>query len=174
MTSDPRLTVDLKFAEGIVASLLEVPEGTGVILRQLKRYYADTPWSLEKSYYPMRFLEQGATDLRLKTDLPDGVISYLGEKLGIKQVGFRDHIVVRPPNDDEVKFFRLPDNGTVPVMVIFRTGYADATEGPTPFRVTITVYPADRNQFVINSGKVGKLLAEPIDFLESSAYDSLI
>jgi hypothetical protein len=40
--------------------------------------------------------------------------------------------------------------------------------------VTITIYPADRNQFVINSGKVGKVPAEPIDFLESSAYDGSV
>jgi DNA-binding GntR family transcriptional regulator len=92
----------------------------------------------------------------------------------IKQVGLRDQMVVRPPNDDEVRFFQLPDDGSVPVVVIFRTGYADSPEGPTPFRVTITIYPADRNQFVINSGKVGKVPAEPIDFLESSAYDGLV
>jgi GntR family transcriptional regulator len=174
VTADPRLTVELKFAEGIVASLLEVQEGTGVVVRQVKRYFASTPWSLERSYYPMKYLEQGAVDLRLKRDIEDGVIAYLREKLGIKQVGLRDQIVVRPPNDDEAKFFRLPDNGTAPVVVIFRTGYAEAPENPVPFRVTITVYPADRNQFVINSGKVGKVIAEPIDFLESSAYDSLI
>jgi GntR family transcriptional regulator len=174
VTVDPRLTVELKFAEGIVASLLEVPERTGVILRQVKRYFADTPWSLEKSYYPMKYLDQGATDLGLKADIPDGVIAYLREKLGIKQVGFRDQLVVRPPNDDEVKFFRLPDNGTVPVVVIFRTGYSYEPEGPAPFRVTITTYPADRNQFVVNFGKVGKMIAAPIDFLESSSYDSLI
>lgn len=174
VTTDPRLTVDLRFAEGIVASLLDVPEGTGVILRQVKRYFANTPWSLEKSYYPMNYLERGANRLRLKTDLPEGVVAYLWETLGIKQIGLRDHIVVRPPNDDEAKFFRLPDNGTVQVMVIFRTGYAEGPEGPVPFRVTITVYPADRNQLVINSGKVGKVLAEPIAFLRSSAYDSLI
>jgi hypothetical protein len=62
----------------------------------------------------------------------------------------------------------------VPVVVIFRTGYADGPEEPAPFRVTITIYPADRNQFVMNSGKVGKVPAEPIDFLESSAYDGLL
>jgi GntR family transcriptional regulator len=174
VTAGPRLTVELKFAEGIVASLLKVQEGSGVVLRQVKRYFDKTPWLLEKSYYPMKYLERGATDLRLKDDLPDGVIAYLGKKLGIQQIGFRDHIVVRPPNDDEVKFFGLPDNGTVPVVVIFRTGFADDPGGPAPFRVTITVYPSDRNQFVINSGMVGEILAAPIAFLESSAYDSLI
>jgi GntR family transcriptional regulator len=174
VTADPRVNVELKFAEGIVASLLEVSDGTGVIVRQVKRYFSSTPWALEKSYYPMKFLDQGATELRLKTDIPDGAIAYLGKKLGIKQVGLRDQMVVRPPNDDEVRFFQLPDDGSVPVVVIFRTGYADSPEGPTPFRVTITIYPADRNQFVINSGKVGKVPAEPIDFLESSAYDGLV
>jgi GntR family transcriptional regulator len=169
-----RLSVEPKFAVGIVANLLKLPEGTGVILRQVKRYLGDTPWSLEKSYYPMNYLDQGATDLRLRKDIPNGVIAYLGDKLGIKQVGYRDHQIVRPPNDDEAKFFRLPDNGTVPVVVIFRTGFKEADEEPAPFRVTITIYPADRNQFVINFGKVDKAPAKAIDYLESSAYDGLI
>jgi hypothetical protein len=33
--------------------------------------------------------------------------------------------------------------------------------GPFPFRVTFTVLPADRHQFVINSGKVPEELAVP-------------
>ena len=35
-----RLSVEPKFAVGIVANLLKLPEGTGVILRQVKRYWA--------------------------------------------------------------------------------------------------------------------------------------
>ena len=54
-----RLTVEPKFAVGIVASLLELQEETEVILRQVKRYLANTPWSLEKSYYPRSFTDQG-------------------------------------------------------------------------------------------------------------------
>lgn len=167
--ADPLLTVEPRFAEGIVASLLQIPPGTGVILRQQRRYISDRPWSLENSYYPMRYIEQGATLLCSKTDIEQGVVAYLKERLGIQQIGFRDHIVVRAADDDEARYFQLPDDGTVPVVVIFRTGFADNPGGPMPFRLTINTYPADRNQFVINSGEVGDVFAKPIAFLASSA-----
>jgi hypothetical protein len=45
---------------------------------------------------------------------------------------------------------------------LVRTGYRDdAAEGPVPYRVTFSTFPADRNQFVINSGSVPKALAQP-------------
>jgi len=174
--ADPLLTVEPRFAEGIVANLLQVQEGTGVILRQKRRYIKKKPWSLETSYYPMKYIDQGASLLRSKSDIEQGVVAYLKEQLGVKQIGFRDHIVVRAPDDDEVRYFQLPDDGTISVIVIFRTGFADAPMGPTPFRLTINVYPADTNQFVINSGEVGEVFANPIAFMASSAEsdDSLM
>lgn len=171
-SADPLLTVEPRFAVGIVATLLQVKQGTGVILRQKRRYIDNRPWSLETSYYPMKYIDQGAALLRSKSDIEQGVVAYLNEKLGVRQMGFRDHIVVRAPDDDEARYFQLPDDGTVSVIVIFRTGYAESPEGPAPFRLTINVYPADRNQFVINSGEVGEVFARPIAFLATSdEYD---
>jgi GntR family transcriptional regulator len=46
---------------------------------------------------------------------------------------------------------RLPEDGRVVVFEAFRTSF---DESGTPLRVTITVYPADRNQFVVNVGDV--------------------
>jgi GntR family transcriptional regulator len=176
MHADPLLTVEPRFAEGIVASLLQIPEGTGVILRQKKLYLRNKPWSLETSYYQMKYIDQGASLLRSKTDIEQGVVAYLKEQLGVKQVGVRSHIVVRAPDDDEARFFQLPDDGTISVIVVFRIGFADAPGRPTPFRLTINVYAADINQFVINSGEVGEVFANPIAFMASSAEsdDSLI
>jgi hypothetical protein len=45
------------------------------------------------------------------------------------------------------------------VVSLIRTGYQDQPEGPFPYRVTFTVMPGDRNQFVMNSGKVPEELA---------------
>ena len=176
MSADPVLTVEPRFAEGIVARLLDIPEGTGVILRQRRRYIKNKPWSLETSYYPMKYIDQGAPLLRSKSDIEQGVVAYLREQLGVKQVGIRDHIVVRPPDDDEARYFKLPDDGTISVIVIFRTGFASDAKGSYPFRLTINVYSADKNQFVINSGEVGEMFANPIDFIVSWAEsdDSLI
>jgi DNA-binding transcriptional regulator YhcF (GntR family) len=49
------------------------------------------------------------------------------------------------------------------LVTILRTGYRAAQEGPLPYRVTFTVLPADRNQLVINSGKVPGHLAPAAD-----------
>ena len=63
--------------------------------------------------------------------------------------------------EDEARFFSLPDDGRVSVVSLIRTGYAGSAEGPVPFRVTFTVFPADRNQFVIDSGTVPREPAAP-------------
>ena len=56
------------------------------------------------------------------------------------------------------------------MMVLLRTAYGvegengddDATE-PFPFRFTESVFPGDRNQFIINAGEVPDRLAEPAE-----------
>jgi DNA-binding transcriptional MocR family regulator len=66
------------------------------------------------------------------------------------------------PNEEEARFFGMPDDGRIPVVSLIRTGYEDKPgEGPYPFRVTFTILPADRNQFVVNRGKVPEELAAP-------------
>jgi hypothetical protein len=64
---------------------------------------------------------------------------------------------VRPPNQSETEFFRLPDDGRVPLIETFRTGY---DESGRPFCVTVTAYPADRNQFVMTVGQI----PSPVDW----------
>lgn len=147
--SDPRVEVQL--ANEVVADALRVEQGSQVISRHQQRFIDGTPWSLQTTYYPMRLLEQGATQLLLAADLPRGVVQYLAEECGIKQLGYRDSIAVRPPDPNETTFFRLPPDGRVPVFVIFRVGF---TEGAQRFRLTVTVYPADRNRFLVNVGEV--------------------
>ena len=125
----------------------------------------------------MKFIGLGARRLRERADIKEGVITYLHEQLGITQIGIRDQIIVRAPDDDEVRYFSLPDDGRIPVVVIYRSGFMNGEKGPTPFRLTVTVFPADRNQFVINAGQVDDALADPIATLPSAAefsdsYDS--
>jgi GntR family transcriptional regulator len=129
-----------------------VETGAQVIIRHQQRFIDGTPWSLQTTYYPMRLaVEQGARQLLEATDLPQGVVQYLAEEFGIKQVGYRDSIAVRPPDLNETTFFRLPSDGRVPVFEIFRVGF---TEGGERFRLTVTVCPADRNRFLVNVGEV--------------------
>lgn len=158
--------VSLKFALGTVARLLKVPERTGLIVRQQKRSLDGTPWSIQTSYYPVKYTEGGKAPLLSEpADIEDGAVNYIKKELGIVQIGYRDHVVVRAPDDEEARFFKLPDSGLKPVVVIYRTGFVagqEDREGPTPFRLTVTVFPADRNQFVINAGAVDGRLADPI------------
>ena len=82
-------------------------------------------------------------------DIAEGAISYLSETIGVTQVGYRDWITARVPDTNEQSFFELAHDATV--FEIFRTGFDQVG---TPLRVTVTVWPADRNQFIVNVGDV--------------------
>ena len=109
------------------------------------------PWSLQTSYYPRSLARDGADRLFDAEDITEGTVKYLEESLGIKQKGYRDWITVRAPNPNEVTFFRLPSDGRIPVFEIFRTAFDQTGK---PMRVTVTIFPADRNQFIIDVGDV--------------------
>jgi len=143
--------VEIHQATGVVASELQVPEGSSVVSRFQQRYIDGMAWSLQTTYYPMSLVEQGAVNLIRAVDMPEGVISYLETTLGIKQVGWRERIKVRPPDPAEAVFFRLPDDGRVAVFATMRTPF---DESGRPLRLRMTVYPADRNQLVLNVGRV--------------------
>jgi GntR family transcriptional regulator len=146
--------VEILRADDTIAGRLDVPTGTQVLSRHQPRYIDDTPWSLQTSFYPMELVTRGALRLIAAEDIAEGTVTYLHEQLGLVQAGYRDTILVRSPDESEAKFFRLPDDGRISVVVILRTGYADSPDGLVPFRVTVSVYPADRNQFIMNSGAV--------------------
>jgi GntR family transcriptional regulator len=148
--------VEVQKAPQHIATRLRVPEGTQVIIRRQERRIDRTPFALQSTAYPMDLVRQGAARLLVAEDIQEGAVAYLRETLGLLEVGCRDRILVRSPHEDEARFFRLPDDGRVPVMSVVRTGYRDTCDGPAPFRVTFTVFPADRNQFVVNSGDVPK------------------
>ena len=146
--------VEMQRASGAIADRLQLEDGALVISRHQKRYIDDTPWSLQTSFYPRGLAAQGADRLFEPADIEDGTVRYLAETLGLKQVGYRDWITVRTPNDVEAEFFKLPEDGRVGVFEVFRTAY-DQTG--TPMRLTVTIFPTDRNQFIVNDGQVPSL-----------------
>ena len=148
-TSEVR--VEIQLASGVVADALRLEPGAQLISRHQQRYIDNIPWSLQTTFYPMSLIERGATKLIQATDIHPGTVAYLGEACGIKQVGYRDSIAVRTPDENEMSFFKLPADGRVPVFEIFRVGYSQDGER---FRLTITVYPTDRNRFLIKVGEV--------------------
>jgi GntR family transcriptional regulator len=147
----PRSTVprvEILPAPGVVAGELQIPEGSQVVSRNQLRFVDDRPYSLQTSYYSIGLVtSRGARRLIEATDIPEGTIQYLRAEFGITQVGYRDVITVRTPNVLEADFFKLPEDGRVAVFENFRTAYDQDGE---PIRLTTTIYPADRNQFVIN------------------------
>jgi GntR family transcriptional regulator len=146
-----RIQVEIQVASGEVAAGLWVATGTDVISRHEKRFIDGTPWSMQTSYYPMELVDRGAERLMSPRNIEEGTVRYLGEALNVRQAGYRDWITVRAPNATEADFFKLPADGRVAVYVIFRTAFDGTGQ---PIRLTITVYPTDRNQFIIDVGKV--------------------
>jgi GntR family transcriptional regulator len=164
-------TVELQTALGEIAFRLGVAEGTPVVSRHERRYIRskqagqptalgseETPWSMQTSFYPRRFALQGAERLLDNEDIHEGTVAYLKKTLGLEQVGYRDWITVRVPNSDEVGFFGLPPDGRVPVFEIFRIAF---DQNGNPMRVTVTTFPVDRQQFIIDIGKVPAPQFEP-------------
>jgi GntR family transcriptional regulator len=138
---------------------LQLPEGALVVSRHQRRFIDDIPWSLQTSFYPMSIVQRGALRLMQAGDINEGTVVYLKEELGIKQVGYRDTITVRAPDNVETVFFKLPDDGRVSIVETRRTAF---DEGGTPIRLTVSVYPADRNQFAVNVGDVPEQIADPL------------
>jgi GntR family transcriptional regulator len=144
---DPR--VEVQKANPAVADSLRIPEGTDVISRHQERFVDGRPWSLQTSFYP-RSLEERAPRLLDPASIEDGTVAYLLE-CGIEQAGYRDAIEVRRPNPTETEFFRLPSDGHIEMVEIYRVAF---DQDNNRVRLTITVYRADRNRFVINVGNV--------------------
>jgi GntR family transcriptional regulator len=143
--------VEIQKAVGAVARSLRIADGSDVVSRHQERSIDGTPWSLQTSFYPMTLVAQGATKLIQATTIEGGAVAYLVTACGIHQAGYRDTIAVRAPDPNEIQTFKLPADGRVPVFEIFRVGFDKKGDR---IRLTITVYPSDRNRLRIDVGKV--------------------
>jgi GntR family transcriptional regulator len=139
--------VEVQLPPESVRLRLRIEPDEQVILRHQERYVDDVPWSLQTSFYPMSFVTaDGATDLLMAKNLTPGTVHYLAE-FGHRQIGYRDWITARSPDDNEQKFFSISHEATV--FEIFRTAF---DQNKVPMRITVTIFPADRNQFIVNVG----------------------
>jgi GntR family transcriptional regulator len=151
--------VEVQRASGRVASLLALAEGTMVISRYQERSIDETPWSMQTTFYPMEWVTRGASRLLIAENITDGIIGYVEDVLGVKQVGLHDLITARVANGHESAFFDLPEDGQVAVFEISRVGF---DENSNPIRLTVTIYPADRNYLAYDEGQVPANLG-PLD-----------
>ena len=143
--SRPRVEAQIPPPE--VGRRLRLPAGAQTVVRHQQRFIDEIPWSLQTSYYPMEFITRGAPMLLIADNILPGTVAYLNETIGVTQTGYRDWITMRQPDDDEQKFFAIAHDA--PVFELFRTAFDQNKE---PMRVTVTVFPADRNQFIYNVG----------------------
>ncbi|MFI0368574.1 GntR family transcriptional regulator [Actinomadura sp. 1N219] len=143
---------------------VEVQEGTRVIARYLQTnadaefisrhqelFQDGRPLALQTSFYPLDFATGGASRLLYPRDIPEGAVAYLQETLGYSEVGFHDEIKARVPNEHEKRFFGLGESAADAVFEAVRTAYSP--DG-TAFRLTVTVWPADRTRLHYNDGQV--------------------
>ncbi len=160
----PRVEIKALDPSDPVLLRLGLDPSAQVVLRHQERYIDEVPWSLQTSFYPMSFAtEGGATRLLVAQDIggderePDpgrpipadqvtGAVAYLAEH-GHKQFGYQDWITARAPDDNEQRFFGVGPE--IMMFEIFRTAF---DQDKLPMRVTVTVFPADRNQFIVNVG----------------------
>jgi GntR family transcriptional regulator len=144
--SSPKVEVQVPSQE--VALRLRIQPDAQVVSRHQERFVDDMPWSLQTSFYPMEFALR-APRLLMAGDIEEGTVSYLEATQGIKQVGYRDWITARNPDLNEQVFFGIEHDATV--FEIFRTAFDD---NGAPLRVTVTIFPTDRNQFIVDVGTV--------------------
>ncbi len=140
--------VEVQTPPAVITGRLRVSSSAQVVSRHQERYIDDVPWSLQTSFYPMEFIIRGATRLLMAEDIAEGAVRYLAGTIGLKQTGYRDWITARSPDDNEQMFFGISHDATV--FEIFRTAF---DQNKTPMRVTVTVFPTDRNQFIVNIGE---------------------
>jgi GntR family transcriptional regulator len=148
---ETRPRVEVQPPPPVIAQSLGLKGDDQVVSRHQQRSIDGTPYSMQTTYYPMTFVtEKGATRLLEARDIEGGVVDYL-RGLGIDQVGWRDQFILRPPDGNERAFFNLSERVQVAMLRVQRTGYDGKGN---PIRVTVTIYPGDRNQFEMEAGKV--------------------
>jgi GntR family transcriptional regulator len=143
--SVPRVEVVTAASEH--AALLDVPPGSQVVSRSQNRFIDGIPWSRQTTFYLMDFITKGATELLMAKDIEGGAVKYLADEIGIRQSGYRDWITGRLADDEEQAFFGIGHNAAV-----FSASRVAFDQDNNPMRLTVTIFPVDRNQLVLNVG----------------------
>jgi GntR family transcriptional regulator len=155
--------VEIRMVDDRMARELQLAVGDTVVGRHQRRFIDEKAWSLQTSFYPMRLIQAGANRLIEASNIAEGTVEYLKEAIHVEQAGWRDTLTVRAPDVNEAAFFGLPGDGRVSVIETRRTAFDKTGQ---PIRLTVSAYPADRNEFVINVGDI------PADVEDPAAADA--
>jgi GntR family transcriptional regulator len=143
--------VEVQEGTNVIARYLQADPGAELISRHQEIRMDDTPWAMQTSFYPLDFATGGASRLLSPRDIPEGAVAYLGATLGYREVGFHDEIKARVPDENEKRFFGLGESAADVVFETVRTAYSPDGKA---FRLTVTVWPADRTRLHYNDGQV--------------------
>ena len=137
--------VEIDVASRTVAEKLQLGANATVVSRHQQSRIDGALRSLQTSFYPSSLVTRGAHRLIETSEISQGAVAYLEEALGIKQVGYREWITVRAPDENEAAFFNLGAGSSADVFEVFRIVF---NEDGRPIRLTISVFPGDRLAFV--------------------------
>ncbi len=163
--------VEIRKVNRRMAKELQLKVGDTVVGRHQRRFIDKKAWSLQTSFYPMKLIQDGANRLIEASNIEEGTVGYLKDAIDVEQAGWRDTLTVRAPDVNETGFFGLPGDGRVSVIETRRTAFDKTGQ---PIRLTVSVYPADRNEFVINVGDIPADVEDPAaaDEGESASADT--
>jgi GntR family transcriptional regulator len=148
--------VEIHFASQ--APELQLDDGAQVVSRHQARYIDGKPYSLQTSFYPRRYVSEGAERLDNAGGIEEGTVAYIQKTLGSNHVGRLDELFVRVASSNEIDFFDLATKTGAPVLEARRTTFDD---NKRPIRLTVTVYAADRNHLVYEAGEVPAEIPAP-------------
>jgi GntR family transcriptional regulator len=131
-----------------IAGRLRIREGSEMIVRRQEWFLDDLPWKLQAAWCPRARYDEGADQLLIAEDIPQGLDMYLRDALSLRLADTAFYFLPRKPTLEEIKFFDFPDEGDIPYVIeLVRTANSQGDDGPSPLYLTVGIYACDRNRF---------------------------
>jgi GntR family transcriptional regulator len=141
--------IEIQEASGDIAEALHVDEGAEVVIRHQEHFIDDELWSMQTSYYPMALWSEVLRSCpRLRTSQKAPATTSM-RRSASRRWARVDTMTVRAPTRGGAERFSLPQDGRVSVL---ETCQICVAADMKPMRVTITIYPSDRNTFSMETG----------------------
>ena len=113
---ETRPRVEVQPPPPAIAQSLGLKGDDQVISRHQQRSIDGTPYSMQTTYYPMKFVTERAPRGYWRPGTSKAEWSIISVALGIDQVGWRDQFILRPPDANERAFFNLSDRVQVAML----------------------------------------------------------
>lgn len=128
-----------------IAQRLGVARGSEVVLRIVRQWVDDEPWSIQTGYYPLDLAQQLGLDV--DHDIKPGTRRVLADA-GHADAGRLDEWIVRAPTPDEAEELQMVSGSGVKLLV--KTSTVASSSRVT--RVIRELLPDDRNIVIYEQG----------------------